>query len=818
MKIVKFGGSSVSNAENILRCIQIIKDKSINDSILVVVSAFGDMTDYLLDAAKSASVKDEKYLQVFSQIENHHIQIVKSLIPTSKQASVLSQVILKLNELEVLLNGCCLLGELSKKTEDLILSYGERLSAYILSEVIKAEGADCHLVDSRDILKTDEHFGKAIVNFTLSNSLIRSFFRENKHKVSIIPGFVAESESKQITTLGRGGSDYTAAIIAAALDMESLEIWTDVSGIYTADPKLVKQARTIKSLSFQEAMELSHFGAKVLYSPTLQPILAKNIPLYVKNTFEPEAAGTIIHHTIPRINGNAVRGISNIDHVALITLEGPGMVGVTGFSERLFEVFSKAEINIIFITQASSEYSICFAIEEVEAERAEKKINEEFHLEITEQKIKPALIEKDLSIIAVVGENMKNHQGISGKMFSALGRNNINIRAIAQGASERNISTIIAQKNVRKALNTLHEAFFEEDVVQLNLFIMGVGNVGSRFLEQIDKQREYLFKYLKLNVRVIGLANSRTMFFNEEGIVHNQWKESLNAGEKCSLDGFIERIRQLNLRNSVFVDMTASEEVARSYASYLYNSIGVVTCNKIACASDYDFYKRLKDLSRKYHAPFLFETSVGAGLPVIDTLKNLIASGDRIHKIEAVLSGSLNFIFNHFDDTTSFDEAVEMAQAAGYTEPNPLIDLSGIDVQRKLMILVRESGYKIEFHEVENGGFLPESCLKAKSTKELYQLLKENRSHFDALYYAASKVGGKLKFVASFEQGVARVGLQIIPSDHDFYHLEGKDNIILFYTDRYCEQPLVVKGAGAGASVTASGIFADVIRIGNKNI
>lgn len=817
MRILKFGGSSMSKAVNLNRCIEIINPKNTTQATILVISAFEDVTDNLLRAAQFASIQDEAYSELISELEKQHIQLVKETIPVANQASVLSQVIRKFNDLEVLLNGCFLLGELSAKTSDLILSYGERLSSFIVSEVIKEIEIDTILVDSTSLIKTDDQFGKASVNFEVTNARLDLYFEEKKHQIYVVPGFIGTSDNNQITTLGRGGTDYTAAIIAAALHLDALEIWTDVSGIYTADPHLVKQARTIPRLSFEEAMELSHFGARVLFPPILQPLQALGIPIYVKNTFRPNDEGTIIHHATE--SGNTVRGISNIDHVALLTIEGPGMVGMTGFSKRLFDALSSSAVNVIFITQASSEYSICFAVDEKDASVAEKAINNEFEMVIADKKIYPVTVEKELSIIAVIGDHMKNHQGISGKLFSALGRNNTNIRAIAQGASERNISTIIAQKDVRKSLNTLHEAFFEEDVVQLNIFVKGVGNVGQIFLEQIMNQHDYLVENLNLNVRVIGLANSKKMYFNEEGIDLNEGVALLNREDNVvSGTSFIDKIKQLNLRNSVFVDMTASEDVARSYPSYLKNSIAVVTCNKIACASDYTYYKQLKDLSRKYNAPFLFETSVGAGLPIIDTLKNLIASGDRVHQIKAVLSGSLNFIFNTFNEKISFEEAVKQAQLEGYTEPNPLIDLSGIDVQRKLMILVRESGYRIEFNDVDNHSFLPADCADAIGNNELYLHLKHNQKYFENLYNEASMSGGRLKFVATFQDGVAKVCLENIPPTHDFYHLEGKDNIVLFYTDRYKEQPLLIKGAGAGAAVTASGIFADVIRIGNKMI
>lgn len=816
MNIIKFGGTSVANAQNISLCINIIRQKKQTAPVIVIVSALGGVTDLLLAAALNASEKNEEYKQVLENIEARHLDVIKSLIPVTEQSAILSHAKRELNRLETLLDGCYLLGELSERTKDLILSFGEILSSYILSEVLRAQGEDAHLADSRDLIKTNNRFGKAVVNFDTTNTLIAEYFTNNKHSVTVMPGFIAQAADGHTTTLGRGGSDYTAAIVAAALNVERLEIWTDVNGIYTANPKIVKQAQPIPHITFEEAMELSHFGAKVLYPPTIQPILNKNITLHIKNTFEPEAHGSTINK-VPEVKSqNPIRGISNVDDITLITLEGPGMVGVAGFSKRLFEVISNENINVIFITQASSEHSICLGILEAEATKASTAIDAEFDFEIKQLKIYPAIIENGLSIIAVVGENMKNHQGLSGRMFSSLGKNNINIRAIAQGASERNISAVINKNDVKKALNILHETFFEDATIQLNLFVMGVGNVGEKFLEQIQSQNEYLKNNLKISVRIAGLSNSRTMYFDDEGIDLRWFKSLLESGEATSTDGFISKIKELNLRNSIFVDITASDKVATTYGEYLKSSIAVVTCNKVACSSKYTNYKHLKNLSRQYNAPFLFETNVGAGLPIIDTLKNLVASGDRVHKIQAVLSGSLNFIFNNFNEDNPFSEVVQQAMAEGYTEPDPKIDLSGIDVKRKLVILIRESGYEMEIDEIETISFLPEECLATGTNDDFLKSLVIHADHFDALYQKAAANGDRLKFVASFENGKANVGLQFIPPSHPFYNLEGKDNIVLFFTDRYADQPLIIKGAGAGAAVTASGIFADVIRIGNK--
>jgi aspartokinase/homoserine dehydrogenase 1 len=512
---------------------------------------------------------------------------------------------------------------------------------------------------------------------------------------------------------------------------------------------------------------------------------------------------------------NPVKGISHIDNIALLTLEGPGMVGVSGSSKRLFEVLSHENINVIFITQASSEHSICIGILNSDAETAEIAINKAFEIEIAQNKIDPCIVENNLCIIALVGENMKNHQGLSGRMFSTLGKNNVNIRAIAQGASERNISAVINERDVKKALNTLHENFFEENTKQLNLFVMGVGNVGEKFIEQIHQQKKFLKENLKINLRVVALSNSRKMHFDEDGISLKEWQSVLNNGETANQELFIAKVKELNLRNSIFVDITANESVSKTYEQYLKQSVGVVTCNKIACSSAYDNYKNLKNLSRQYNAPFLFETNVGAGLPIIDTVKNLIASGDKVNKIQAVLSGSLNFIFNNFDENNSFHDIVKEAGVQGFTEPDPKIDLSGIDVARKILILIRESGYQMDIEAIANESFMPAECLETTSNEAFFTSLQKHAAHFDALYKEAQSKESRLKYVAQFENGKASVGLQFIPKDHPFYNLEGKDNIVLFYTDRYVDQPLLIKGAGAGAAVTASGIFADVIRIGN---
>ena len=814
MKVLKFGGTSVANAQNIKLVLNIVQKQAKQDQLIVVVSALSKVTDLLQLASQKAASNDEEYKEIVAEIEKKHLETLKELIPISEQSGLLSHVKRIINHLETLLDGCFLLGELSARTADTILSFGELLSSYIIAEALKQHLKNSSYQDSRELIKTNTNFGKAAVNFDLTNKFIADYFASNDSPVVVMPGFIASTIDGITTTLGRGGSDYTAAILAGALDVTDLEIWTDVNGMFTANPKIVKQAQPIASISYQEAMELSHFGAKVLYPPTIQPVLRKNIPIHIKNTFEPEAEGTFISNNAVA-NGNPVKGISHIDNITLITLEGPGMIGVLGSSKRLFETLSLANVNVIFITQASSEHSICIGILNSDAVAAEEAINKAFEIEILQNKIEPCIVEKNLCIIALVGENMKNHQGLSGKMFSTLGKNNVNIRAIAQGASERNISAVINERDVKKALNTLHERFFEDNTKQLNLFVMGVGNVGEKFIDQISQQKKFLKDNLKINLRVIALANSRKMLFDEDGIELKSWQNLLDSGEKADQKQFIDKVKNLNLRNSIFVDITANASVSETYAHYLRESVAVVTCNKIACSSAFDNYKNLKSLSRRYNAPFLFETNVGAGLPIIDTVKNLVASGDKVNKIQAVLSGSLNFIFNNFDANNSFHDVVKEAGVQGFTEPDPKIDLSGIDVARKILILIRESGYKMEIEEIENNSFLPVECMETANNEEFFKSLTQYASHFEGILAEANAKESRLKFVAQFENGKASVGLQFIPKDHPFYNLEGKDNIVLFYTDRYVDQPLLIKGAGAGAAVTASGIFADVIRIGN---
>lgn len=812
MQVLKFGGSSIAYSDSIEQICNLLKDKK-KGKYAIVVSALGNITDQLIKCGKLAFKRNSIYKDLLEKIENRHLDIIRKLFPITYQSNLISWIKKHINDLENLCDGIFQVEELSKRSLDKIMSFGELSSSFIISEKLKQYGLDTVCKDSRELIITDSQFGKAQVNFLISNHKINQFFKKKTSKYTVLPGFIGSTINNETTTLGRGGSDYTASILAAAISAKVLEIWTDVSGMMTANPKMVNQAFPIKKISYEEAMELSHFGAKVIYPPTIHPAMKKSIPIQIKNTFSPTDPGTLIYINKNNNINQPVTGISGIQNISLLTLEGSGMIGIPGYSKRLFDALSRKKINVVFITQSSSEHSITAGIHDMDVIKAKSEVDHEFYQEIKQKKINPLKVEKNLCIIAVVGDNMKNLHGTSGRMFSSLGRNSINVRAIAQGSTEKNISAVIQKINFKKALNTLHEVFFERPPKQINLFICGVGKVGKKLLEQINQQKNYLLNKLKLQVRVIGLANSKKMHFNSKGIDLNKWKNKLiDNGKNMNIHTFIKCVWKFNLRNSLFVDNTASKEMAMTYDRFLKNGIGVITCNKIACSSNYNHYKKLKTLSSHFKAPFLFETNVGASLPVISTLNDLINSGDKINKIEAVLSGSLNFIFNRFINKKSFAEVVYEAQLNGFTEPDPRVDLSGLDVMRKILILARECGTKLELNDICRKPFLPKSCSNSTSLKDFYQELRKKDEYFFKIRDEAYKKNKRLRFIARYENKLATVGLESVNYNHPFFQLEGKDNMVLYSTYRYSEQPLIIKGAGAGSEVTASGVFSDIIK------
>ena len=814
MKVLKFGGTSVGSVQSIQTLLEIIKKEVANgEAPVIVLSAMSGVTNLLVDMAEKAA-SGIAYSDQLAALEKRHFDVIKALLGVQKQNPVFTKLKLFFNELEDLLQGVYSLGELTARTRDLILSYGERCSAYMISKIVEQQFPQALYTDATQLIKTDDNFGRAHIQTEISEMLIRSFYNENRDRLLIVTGFIASNNDGRTTTLGRGGSDYTAAILAAALNAEEIQIWTDVNGMMTADPRMVKKAFPLSELSYTEAMELSFFGAKVIYPPTMIPAFLKKIPIVIKNTFEPEFPGTIIRHEIAA-SDLPIKGISSINDISIINLEGSGMVGKAGFSGRLFSLLVREQINVILITQSSSEHSITFAVHPADAVKAKLLMEQEFELELLAQKLEKPVIEQDLSVLAIVGENMKQTPGIASKLFHALGRNGINVRAIAQGSSEYNISVVIARQDLAKGLNAVHDDFFTEFKKTLHVFCLGTGNIGRTLFRQINEHFDFLRQNNGVLIRIAGISNTSKMVFNESGLSLDNWKAELDkSDEKADLPAFIARMKSMNLPNCVFIDNTASILPVASYEEIFKSNISIVTCNKIGNSSSYAQYKLFRDTARKHGVDFCYETNVGAGLPIIRTLKDLMMSGDRVARIEAVLSGTISFIFNHYKGNTTFYDVVKMAQEKGYTEPDPRDDLKGTDFMRKILILAREAGHELEQEDIEIENMLPQSCLDARSVDEFYAELKASEAFFSKLKDEAESSGKVLRYIGKLENGKAAITLQMVGEDHPFYMLSGSDNIISFTTDRYTERPMVVKGPGAGAEVTAAGVFSDLVNIG----
>ncbi|MFZ4543978.1 MAG: bifunctional aspartate kinase/homoserine dehydrogenase I [Saprospiraceae bacterium] len=816
MKVLKFGGSSVGTPDRIKKLIDILKKyQERGHSFTVVFSAFSGVTDSLIEMATLASKGESSYIKIYDAFVKRHNEAIDELLSGDSRVEAKIAVQDNFKDLENLLKGIFLLQEASLRTMDYVLSFGERNSSGIIAAAMNQLGIQAEYLDARKIIITDKHFGSAKVDFAITNAKIAQYYAEHQDKTQVVTGFIGSDKGGLTTTLGRGGSDYTAAIIGAALDAEAIEIWTDVDGVLTADPRKVKKAFTVPVMSYGEAMEMSHFGAKVIYPPTIQPALAKKIPLYIKNTFNPDFIGTLVSEGGDP-SGRIITGISSISNIALLTLQGGGLFGVPGIAARLFNALGKGGINIILITQGSSEYSISFAVNPSDAKKAVKIVAHEFEYEMRDSMVEPVKQEMDLSIIAIIGENMRFRPGIAGMMFQALGKNGINIHAIAQGSSELNISVVVPKVDETKSLNALHEAFFLSDTKQLNLFITGAGLIGGTLLKQIERQASFLKNERLLDVKVVGLSNSKKMIFNEDGIELSAWRELLHdAKEKADIAHFVKKMNEMNLSNTIFVDNTSSEKVASYYEQILDESISISTPNKIANSSSYEQYLNLQKIAAKRNVQFKYETNVGAGLPVISTLRDLTNSGDQIIKIEGILSGTLAYIFNNFKEGVLFSEIVSKAKQLGLTEPDPRDDLSGRDVRRKIMILGREVGHAIESDDVIMENILPESCINAATVDDFFVELQKHDAYFEGLRSKAAAAGKVLRMAATFENGEAKIGLIAVDSNHPFYLLSGSDNMIVFTTERYKERPLVVRGPGAGAEVTAAGIFAEIISIGN---
>ncbi len=814
MKVLKFGGSSVATADRIKRVKAIVLDTLKNeDKVVVVVSALSGVTDMLLNTARAAKNGEESYREQVDELYYRHRQTAEQLLSPEGMKTFLPFLKEKNRNLENLFNGIFLLKELSPRLLDYVASYGELVSSYIIAMHFKQTIPEATHIDSRTVIRTDDNFMMANVDFEQTNTNIQTQMGGDKG-LYVMGGFIASTANEVTTTLGRGGSDYTAAIVAAGLDADELEIWTDVDGVKTSDPRKVKETFSLPEMTYEEAMEMSHFGAKVIHPPTIQPALNKLIPLRIRNTFNPTFPGTLITETTS--DDIPVKGVTSIGKITLISVQGSGMIGVTGIAGRLFSALARNKVNIILITQASSEHSITFAIRPTDKTKAINAVNEEFTNEMKLNIIDELEVEDGLSVVAVIGSKMKNTIGVSGNFFQALARNGVNIRAIAQGSSELNISAVINQENETKSLNALHEAFFLSGRKTVNLFIVGTGLISSTLVQQIHQQAAYLKDKLSLEVRLVGLTNTRRMLIDTDGIELDKWEDSLNTnGEIADLAAFIEKMQSLNLSNSIFVDCTASETPIGYYERILKSSISISTPNKIANSSSQADYQKLQFLAKKYKVKFLYETNVGAGLPVISTLTDLLQSGDEVLKIEAVLSGSLSFIFNTFKGDLKFSDIVKEAKERGYTEPDPRDDLSGKDVARKVLILSREIGQSIEMKDIDIENILPQACLDAQTIDDFFAALVANDDFFAQKRDAAAASGKVLRFLATIEPSGASVALKAVDASDPFYGLSGSDNMIVFTTARYKERPLVVKGPGAGAEVTAAGVFAEIIAISN---
>ena len=810
MKVLKFGGTSVGSVKSILSLKQIVENEAKKQPVVIVVSALGGITDKLIATSKLAVAGDEEWKTEFdAMVDRHHKMIDTIITDTKAREDLFIKVDALLDQLRSIYFGVFLIHDLSEKTSDAIVSYGERLSSLIVSTLVKGS----KWYDSREFIKTVDKNGKHVLDAELTTELVVKTFRELP-RISLVPGFISsDRDSKEITNLGRGGSDYTAAIIAAALNAEVLEIWTDVDGFMTADPKVIKTAYTINELSYIEAMELCNFGAKVIYPPTIYPVCVKNIPIRVKNTFNPESDGTIIKQKIEN-NLKPIKGISSISGTTLITVTGLSMVGVIGVNRRIFTALAQQGISVFLVSQASSENSTSIGVRDQDAEKAVNVLNNEFAKEIETGAMFPMHAESGLATIAIVGENMKHTPGIAGKLFGTLGRSGISVIACAQGASETNISFVIDGKYLRKSLNVLHDSFFLSEYKVLNLFICGVGTVGSKLIEQIRSQYEELKEHSRLKLNVVGIASSHNAIFCREGLDLDNYREQLQASEPSSPEKLRDTILSMNIFNSVFVDCTASKDVALLYQSFLEHNVSVIAANKIAASSKYEDYLKLKTTAMMRGVKFRFETNVGAGLPIIGTINDLCNSGDKILRIEAVLSGTLNFIFNAISAEVPFSETVRLAKEQGYSEPDPRIDLSGTDVVRKLVILAREAGYRVEQEDVEKHLFVPEEYFQG-SLEDFWKNLPALDADFEARRKELEAEGKRWRFVATMDGGKVNVALKAVDRNHPFYNLEGSNNIVLLTTERYKEYPMQIQGYGAGASVTAAGVFANIMSIAN---